>query len=102
VPKQRVRPSNLSICDDGAQEVTERLIRDAGFDPVCVGFDANHANTPVGDGVSIAKPGHRNPSPVLRAERADVDESVDRGRCRREFATRFPPFLSARSRGIRK
>lgn len=37
VPKQRVRPSNLYISDEGAQEVTEQLIRDAGFDPVRVG-----------------------------------------------------------------
>ena len=31
---QRVRPSNLYAADDEAREVTEQLIRDAGFDPV--------------------------------------------------------------------
>jgi predicted dinucleotide-binding enzyme len=34
---QRVRPSNLYCADDGAREVTERLVRDAGYDPVDVG-----------------------------------------------------------------
>jgi predicted dinucleotide-binding enzyme len=34
---QRVRPSNLYAADDGAREVTERLIRDAGYDPVPAG-----------------------------------------------------------------
>ncbi len=33
----RVRPSTLYAADDGAREVTEQLIRDAGFDPVSVG-----------------------------------------------------------------
>lgn len=37
VSNQRVRPSNLYISDEGAREVTEQLIRDAGFDPVRVG-----------------------------------------------------------------
>ena len=34
IDEQRVRPSNLYAADDGAREVTEQLIRDAGFDPV--------------------------------------------------------------------
>jgi predicted dinucleotide-binding enzyme len=37
VQEQRVRPSNWYVADDGATEVTEQLIRDAGFDPVRVG-----------------------------------------------------------------
>ncbi|MFS8201750.1 dinucleotide-binding protein [Streptomyces sp. CWNU-52B] len=37
VREQRVRPSNWYVADDGATEVTERLIRDAGYDPVRVG-----------------------------------------------------------------
>ncbi|MGH9055989.1 MAG: dinucleotide-binding protein [Acidimicrobiales bacterium] len=37
VREQRVRPSNWYIADDDAREVTERLIRDAGYDPVHVG-----------------------------------------------------------------
>jgi predicted dinucleotide-binding enzyme len=37
IPKQRARPSNLFAADDDAREVTEQLIRDAGFDPVYVG-----------------------------------------------------------------
>ncbi|SDR72159.1 hypothetical protein SAMN04488543_0202 [Friedmanniella luteola] len=37
VREQRVRPSTLYVGDDGAREVTERLVRDAGFDPVRVG-----------------------------------------------------------------
>lgn len=32
--EQRVRPSNLYATDPGAREVTERLTRDAGYDPV--------------------------------------------------------------------
>lgn len=35
--EQRVRPSNWYVADDGALQVTEQLIRDAGFDPVRVG-----------------------------------------------------------------
>lgn len=34
---QRVRPSNLYAAEDGAREVTEQLIRDAGYDPVYAG-----------------------------------------------------------------
>jgi predicted dinucleotide-binding enzyme len=34
---QRVPPSNLYASEDAAREVTERLIRDVGFDPVYVG-----------------------------------------------------------------
>ncbi|MGH3539319.1 MAG: NADPH-dependent F420 reductase [Candidatus Dormibacteria bacterium] len=37
VREQRVRPSNWYVADDDAREVTERLIRDAGYDPVHVG-----------------------------------------------------------------
>jgi predicted dinucleotide-binding enzyme len=37
VREQRVRPSNLYVADDGAQQVTEQLIRDAGYDPVRLG-----------------------------------------------------------------
>jgi predicted dinucleotide-binding enzyme len=34
---QRVRPSNLYCAEDEAREVTEQLIRDAGYDPVYAG-----------------------------------------------------------------
>jgi len=37
VQEQRVRPSNWYVADDGARQVTEQLISDAGFDPVHVG-----------------------------------------------------------------
>ena len=37
IDEQRVPPSNLYAADDEAREVTEQLIRDAGFDPVYVG-----------------------------------------------------------------
>jgi len=37
VRKQRVRPSNWYVADEDAREVTERLIHDAGYDPVRVG-----------------------------------------------------------------
>lgn len=37
IDAQRVRPSNLFCAEDGAREVTERLIRDAGYDPVYAG-----------------------------------------------------------------
>jgi predicted dinucleotide-binding enzyme len=37
IGSQRVRPSNLYCADDGARDVTEQLIRDAGFDPVDLG-----------------------------------------------------------------
>lgn len=37
VRDQRVRPSNWYVADEGAREVTEQLIRDAGYDPVRVG-----------------------------------------------------------------
>jgi 8-hydroxy-5-deazaflavin:NADPH oxidoreductase len=37
VGDQRARPSNLYAADDGAREITERLIGDAGYDPVLVG-----------------------------------------------------------------
>ena len=37
IDKQRVRPGNLYAADDDAREVTEQLIRDAGYDPVSLG-----------------------------------------------------------------
>ena len=37
IGEQRERPSNLYAAEDGAREVTEQLIRDAGYDPVYVG-----------------------------------------------------------------
>ena len=37
IGEQRVQPSCLYAADDEAREVTEQLIRDAGYDPVSVG-----------------------------------------------------------------
>jgi predicted dinucleotide-binding enzyme len=37
IDQQRVRPSNLYAAEDGAREVAEQLVRDAGYDPVSVG-----------------------------------------------------------------
>jgi predicted dinucleotide-binding enzyme len=37
IDEQRVTPSNLYAADDDAREVTEQLIRAAGFDPVYIG-----------------------------------------------------------------
>jgi predicted dinucleotide-binding enzyme len=37
IGEQRIRPSCLYAADDEAREVTEQLIRDAGYDPVSVG-----------------------------------------------------------------
>jgi 8-hydroxy-5-deazaflavin:NADPH oxidoreductase len=37
VSEQRVRPSALYAADDEAREVTEQLIRDAGYEPASVG-----------------------------------------------------------------
>ena len=37
VAAQRARPSSFYAADEGAREVTERLITDAGYDPVPVG-----------------------------------------------------------------
>jgi len=37
IAQQRVRPGCLFAADDDAREVTEQLIRDAGYDPVSVG-----------------------------------------------------------------
>ena len=37
ISAQRVRPSSLYVADDGAREVTEHLIADAGYDPVPLG-----------------------------------------------------------------
>lgn len=35
--EQRVRPSNIFAADDDARDVTEQLIRDAGYEPVYAG-----------------------------------------------------------------
>jgi predicted dinucleotide-binding enzyme len=37
IGNQRAKPSNLYAAEDEAREVTEQLIRDAGYDPVYVG-----------------------------------------------------------------
>lgn len=37
IDAQRVRPSNLFCAEDEAREVTEQLIRDAGYEPVYAG-----------------------------------------------------------------
>ena len=37
VAEQRVRPSNIFAAEDDARDVTEQLIRDAGYDPVYAG-----------------------------------------------------------------
>jgi predicted dinucleotide-binding enzyme len=37
IGQQRAQPSQLYAADDEAREVTEQLIRDAGFEPVSVG-----------------------------------------------------------------
>jgi 8-hydroxy-5-deazaflavin:NADPH oxidoreductase len=37
IGSQRVAPSNLYCAEDGAREVAERLIRDAGYEPVDAG-----------------------------------------------------------------
>ena len=37
IDDQRARPSSIYCADEEAREVTERLIRDAGFDPVSAG-----------------------------------------------------------------
>ena len=37
IDEQRVRPSNLYAAEDGAREVTEQLIGDAGYEPVSAG-----------------------------------------------------------------
>ncbi len=37
IGEQRVRPSCLYAADEGAREVTEQLIRDAGYEPVGLG-----------------------------------------------------------------
>jgi predicted dinucleotide-binding enzyme len=41
---QRVRPSNVFAADPAAREATEKLIRDAGFEPVYAG-DLDNART---------------------------------------------------------
>jgi predicted dinucleotide-binding enzyme len=37
IPSQRVRPSNLYAADDEVREMTEQLIRDAGYEPAYLG-----------------------------------------------------------------
>jgi 8-hydroxy-5-deazaflavin:NADPH oxidoreductase len=37
IDEQRARPSNLYAADEEARELTEQLIRDAGYDPVYAG-----------------------------------------------------------------
>ena len=37
IDKQQIRPSNLYCGDDEAREVTEQLIRDAGYEPTSIG-----------------------------------------------------------------
>jgi 8-hydroxy-5-deazaflavin:NADPH oxidoreductase len=37
IDEQRARPSNLFAAEEDARDVTEQLIRDAGFDPVYIG-----------------------------------------------------------------
>ncbi|MFL7807115.1 MAG: NADPH-dependent F420 reductase [Anaerolineae bacterium] len=37
IDEQRVPPSDMYAAEDGAREVTEQLIRDAGYEPVYVG-----------------------------------------------------------------
>lgn len=37
IAAQRVRPSNIYCAEDGARDVTEQLIRDAGYEPVNAG-----------------------------------------------------------------
>jgi predicted dinucleotide-binding enzyme len=37
IGEQTSRPSCLYCCDDGAREITEQLIRDAGYSPVSAG-----------------------------------------------------------------
>ncbi|MGH2921850.1 MAG: dinucleotide-binding protein [Gaiellaceae bacterium] len=37
IDAQRVPPSNLYAAEDGARDVTEQLIRDAGYEPVSAG-----------------------------------------------------------------
>lgn len=37
IDTQRVRPSSLYVAEEEARELTEQLIRDAGYDPVYVG-----------------------------------------------------------------
>ena len=44
VSRQRARPSDVFAADAEAREATERLIRDAGFDPVYAG-GLDHART---------------------------------------------------------
>jgi len=44
IDEQRVPPGNLYAADEDARDLTERLIRDAGFDPVFIG-GLEHART---------------------------------------------------------
>jgi predicted dinucleotide-binding enzyme len=44
IDSARAKPGNLFVADDDAREVTEQLIRDAGYDPVYAG-DLGNAQT---------------------------------------------------------
>jgi 8-hydroxy-5-deazaflavin:NADPH oxidoreductase len=37
IDEQRTRPSTIYVAEDGARQVTEELIRDAGYDPISAG-----------------------------------------------------------------
>jgi predicted dinucleotide-binding enzyme len=37
IDEQRTRPSTIYVAEDGAREVAEQLIRDAGYDPISAG-----------------------------------------------------------------
>jgi 8-hydroxy-5-deazaflavin:NADPH oxidoreductase len=59
IDQQRVRPGNLHAAEDGARQVTEQLIRDAGYDPIYVGGldQARVLEDTLGLVVSIAQAG---------------------------------------------
>lgn len=48
------RPADLVAADPGAREVTERLVRDAGFDPVFVG-DLDAAARPIEESTALTR-----------------------------------------------
>ncbi|RCG21012.1 dinucleotide-binding protein [Sphaerisporangium album] len=51
---QRVKPSNLYASDPGARQMTERLIADAGYDPVFAG-DLDRAARLLEDGSALTR-----------------------------------------------
>jgi predicted dinucleotide-binding enzyme len=55
VQEQRVRPSNVFAADDAARAIVEKLIEDAGFDPVFLG--------PLDPGARLIE----NSAPLIRA-----------------------------------